>query len=203
MTKIVINFVQFVKFLSKKVSMKKIWREKYIFTEKNTIYYICFCYNMESAYKTLEASPSESFDSIREKFIRKIIKIHPDKDELKSEEAKTLTEAWAYVKENHSNGINKTEQVAAVVSEENQDSEMKQFLKQIYNEGKVEKLEDKEETGWFTTLYDYLWGDDIDEEEESQEVTEEVTEVDESKLYNEVDQEDTSNNEKIEKTLRE
>ena len=53
---------------------------------------------MESAYKTLEASPSESFDEIREKFIRKIIKIHPDKDELKSEEAKTLTEAWAYIK---------------------------------------------------------------------------------------------------------
>ena len=81
-------------------------------------------------------------------------------------------------------------------------------LKQIYNEGKIEKLEDKEETGWFTTLYDYLWGDDSDEEEESQEVTKEVTEevtkeVDESKLYNEVDQEDTSNNEKIEKTLRE
>ena len=58
---------------------------------------------MESAYKTLEASPSESFDEIREKFIRKIIKIHPDKDELKSEEAKALTEAWAYIKEHHNN----------------------------------------------------------------------------------------------------
>ena len=156
---------------------------------------------MESAYKTLEASPSESFDEIREKFIRKIIKIHPDKDELKSEEAKALTEAWAYIKEHHNNNNNNSiESVAAVVSEANQDSEMKQFLKQIYNEGKVEKLEDKEEEkGWFTTLYDYLWGDDSDEEEESQEATEEV---DESKLYNEVDKE-SSNNEKIEKTLRE
>ena len=156
---------------------------------------------MESAYKTLEASPSESFDEIREKFIRKIIKIHPDKDELKSEEAKSLTEAWAYIKEHHDNNNNTIEPVAAVVSQENQDSEMKQFLKQIYNEGKVEKLEDKEEEkGWLTSLYDYLWGDDSDEEEESQEVTEEVTEeVDESKLYNEV--EDT--NKKIEKTLRE
>ena len=156
---------------------------------------------MESAYKTLEASPSESFDEIREKFIRKIIKIHPDKDELKSEEAKTLTEAWAYIKEHHNNNNNNTnEQVASVVSHKGQDTEMKQFLKQIYNEGKVEKLEDKEEEkGWFTTLYDYLWGDDSDEEEESQEVTEEV---DESKLYNEVDEE-SSNNEKIEKTLRE
>ena len=76
---------------------------------------------------------------------------------------------------------------------------MKQFLKQIYNEGKVEKLEDKEEEkGWFTTLYDYLWGDDSDEEEETQK----AEEVDESKLYNEVDKE-SSNNEKIEKTLRE
>ena len=56
------------------------------------------------------------------------------------------------------------------------------FLKKIYNEGKVEKLEDSyEEKGWFSTLYDYLWGDDSDEEEESQE----ATEVDESKLYNE------------------
>ena len=152
---------------------------------------------MESAYKTLEASPSESFDEIREKFIRKIIKIHPDKDELKSEEAKSLTEAWAYIKEHHDNNNNNNITVAAVVSQENQDSEMKQFLKQIYNEGKVEKLEDKEEEkGWLTSLYDYLWGDDSDEEEESQEVTEEV---DESKLYNEV--EDT--NKKIEKTLRE
>ena len=154
---------------------------------------------MESAYKTLEASPSESFDEIREKFIRKIIKIHPDKDELKSEEAKTLTEAWAYIKEHHNNNNNTTESVASVVSHKGQDTEMKQFLKQIYNEGKVEKLEDKEEKGWFTTLYDYLWGDDSDEEEESQEATEEV---DESKLYNEVDEE-SSNNEKIEKTLRE
>ena len=84
--------------------------------------------------------------------------------------------------------------MAAVVSEANQDSEMKQFLKKIYNEGKVEKLEDKEEEkGWFTTLYDYLWGDDSEEEEETEE-------VDESKLYNEVE---SSNNEKIEKTLRE
>ena len=156
---------------------------------------------MESAYKTLEASPSESFDEIREKFIRKIIKIHPDKDELKSEEAKTLTAAWAYIKENHNNNNNNSgETIAAVVSEATQDSEMKQFLKQIYNEGKVEKLEDKEEEkGWFTTLYDYLWGDDSDEEEESKQETEEV---DESKLYNEVDEE-SSNNEKIEKTLRE
>lgn len=156
---------------------------------------------MESAYKTLEASPSESFEEIREKFIRKIIKIHPDKDELKSEEAKTLTEAWAYIKEHHNNNNSNTgEPIAAVVSHKGQDSEMKQFLKQIYNEGKVEKLEDKEEEkGWFTTLYDYLWGDDSDEEEESQEATEEV---DESKLYNEVDEE-SSNNEKIEKTLRE
>ena len=155
---------------------------------------------MESAYKTLEASPSESFDEIREKFIRKIIKIHPDKDELKSEEAKTLTEAWAYIKEHHNNNNNNTtESVASVVSHRGQDTEMKQFLKQIYNEGKVEKLEDKEEEkGWFSTLYDYLWGDDSDEEEESQEATEEV---DESKLYNEVDEE-SSNNEKIEKTLR-
>lgn len=156
---------------------------------------------MESAYKTLEASPSESFDEIREKFIRKIIKIHPDKDELKSEEAKTLTEAWAYIKEHHNNNNNNTvESVASVVSHKGQDSEMKQFLKQIYNEGKVEKLEDKEEEkGWLTTLYDYLWGDDSDEEEEFQEATEEV---DESKLYNEVDEE-SSTNEKIEKTLRE
>ena len=77
---------------------------------------------------------------------------------------------------------------------------MKQFLKQIYNEGKVEKLEDKEEEkGWFTTLYDYLWGDDSDEEEETQ--SQNTEEVDESKLYNEVDE--SNNNEKIEKTLRE
>ena len=153
---------------------------------------------MESAYKTLEASPSESFDEIREKFIRKIIKIHPDKDELKSEEAKTLTEAWAYIKEHHNNNNNTSEPVASVVSHANQDSEMKQFLKQIYNEGKMAKLEDKEEKGWFTTLYDYLWGDDSDEEETQKE----TQEVDESKLYNEVDEE-SSNNEKIEKTLRE
>ena len=74
---------------------------------------------------------------------------------------------------------------------------MKQFLKQIYQEGKVEKLEDKEEEkGWFSTLYDYIWGDDSDEEDESQN----TEEVDESKLYNEVE---SSNNEKIEKTLRE
>ena len=86
---------------------------------------------MESAYKTLEASPSESFDEIREKFIRKIIKIHPDKDELKSEEAKALTEAWAYIKEHHNNNHIKTESVAAVVSHKGQDSEMKQFLKKI------------------------------------------------------------------------
>tara|TARA_B100000963_G_scaffold168417_1_gene146339 strand:- start:34707 stop:35168 length:462 start_codon:yes stop_codon:yes gene_type:complete len=153
---------------------------------------------MESAYKTLEASPSESFDEIREKFIRKIIKIHPDKDELKSEEAKALTEAWSYIKEHHNNNNNiNVEPVAAVVSHKGQDSEMKQFLKQIYHEGKVEKLEDKEEErGWFTTLYDYLWGDDSDEEDESQN----TEEVDESKLYNEVE---SSNNEKIEKTLRE
>lgn len=159
---------------------------------------------MESAYKTLEASPSESFDEIREKFIRKIIKIHPDKDELKSEEAKTLTEAWAYIKENHGNNNKAIEEVASVVSHANQDSEMKQFLKKIYNEGKVAKLEDKEDDkSWLTSLYDYLWGDDSDEEgEESQELSEETdTEetVDESKLYNEVD--DT--NKKIEKTLRE
>ena len=156
---------------------------------------------MESAYKTLEASPSESFDEIREKFIRKIIKIHPDKDELKSEEAKALTEAWAYIKEHHNNNNNTTEPVASVVSHKGQDSEMKQFLKKIYQEGKVEKLEDKEEEkGWFSTLYDYIWGDDSDEEEET--AGEEAEEVDESKLYNEVDQE-SSNNEKIEKTLRE
>ena len=155
---------------------------------------------MESAYKTLEASPSESFDEIREKFIRKIIKIHPDKDELKSEEAKALTEAWAYIKENHNNNNNTIEPVAVVVSHKGQDSEMKQFLKKIYNEGKVEKLEDKEEEKtWFSTLYDYLWGDDSDEDEESRQATEEI---DESKLYNEVDEE-SSNNEKIEKTLRE
>ena len=160
---------------------------------------------MESAYKTLEASPSESFDEIREKFIRKIIKIHPDKDELKSEEAKTLTEAWAYIKENHGNNNKTIEEVASVVSHANQDSEMKQFLKKIYNEGKVAKLEDKEDDkSWLTSLYDYLWGDDSDEdeEEESQKVSEETeTEetVDESKLYNEVD----DINKKIEKTLRE
>ena len=82
------------------------------------------------------------------------------------------------------------------MSHKGQDSEMKQFLKKIYNEGKVEKLEDKEEEkGWFTTLYDYLWGDDSDEEE-----TQKTEEVDESKLYNEVE---SSNNKKIEKTLRE
>tara|TARA_B000000475_G_C15991323_1_gene445143 strand:- start:262 stop:753 length:492 start_codon:yes stop_codon:yes gene_type:complete len=163
---------------------------------------------MESAYKTLEASPSESFEEIREKFIRKIIKIHPDKDELKSEEAKTLTEAWAYIKENHNNNNKATEPIASVVSQANQDSEMKQFLKKIYNEGKVEKLEDKEDDkSWLTSLYDYLWGDDSDEEDEVTEdlqeetVTEDLQEetVDESKLYNEVD--DT--NKKIEKTLRE
>ena len=156
---------------------------------------------MDSAYKTLEASPSDSFEEIREKFIRKIVKIHPDKDELKSEEAKSLTEAWAYIKEHHNNNNNiSNDPIAAVVSEANQDSEMKQFLKQIYNEGRVAKLEDKEEEekGWFSTLYDYIWGDDSDEEEETQEA-----EVDESKLYNEVDKEETSNNEKIEKTLRE
>ena len=154
---------------------------------------------MESAYKTLEASPSESFDEIREKFIRKIIKIHPDKDELKSEEAKVLTEAWAFIKEHHNNNNIKTEPVAAVVSHKGQDSEMKQFLKKIYNEGKVEKLEDKEEEKtWFSTLYDYLWGDDSDEEE-----SQEAREVDESNLYNEVDKDETSNDEKIEKTLRE
>ena len=153
---------------------------------------------MESAYKTLEASPSESFDEIREKFIRKIIKIHPDKDELKSDEAKALTEAWAYIKEHHNNNNNNSiEPVAAVVSQKGQDSEMKQFLKQIYQEGKVEKLEDKEEEkGWFSTIYDYIWGDDSDEEDESQN----TQEVDESKLYNEVE---ASKNEKIEKTLRE
>ena len=154
---------------------------------------------MDSAYKTLEASPSDSFEEIREKFIRKIVKIHPDKDELKSEEAKSLTEAWAYIKEHHNNNNNiSNEPIAAVVSEANQDSEMKQFLKQIYNEGRVAKLEDKEEEekGWFSTLYDYIWGDDSDEEEETQEA-----EVDESKLYNEVDEEKT--NQKIEKTLRE
>ena len=151
---------------------------------------------MESAYKTLESS--ESFDEIREKFIRKIIKIHPDKDELKSEEAKALTEAWTYIKEHHNNNNIKEEPVAAVVSHKGQDSEMKQFLKKIYNEGKVEKLEDKEEEKtWFSTLYDYLWGDDSDEEE-----SQEATEVDESNLYNEVDKE-SNNNEKIEKTLRE
>ena len=156
---------------------------------------------MENAYKTLEASPSESFNDIREKFIRKIIKIHPDKDELKSEEAKSLTEAWAYIKENHNNNNNNTttEPVAAVVSHKGQDSEMKQFLKKIYNEGKVEKLEDKEEEKtWFSTLYDYVFGDDSEEEEGSQK----TEEVDDSKLYNEVEQEETSNNEKIEKTLR-
>ena len=156
---------------------------------------------MENAYKTLEASPSESFDEIREKFIRKIIKIHPDKDELKSEEAKSLTEAWAYIKENHNNNNNNitTEPVAVVVSHKGQDSEMKQFLKKIYNEGKVEKLEDKEEEKtWFSTLYDYVFGDDSEEEEGSQK----TEEVDDSKLYNEVEQEETSNNEKIEKTLR-
>ena len=85
---------------------------------------------------------------------------------------------------------------------------MKQFLKKIYNEGKVEKLEDKEDDkSWLTSLYDYLWGDDSDEEDEVTEdlqeetVTEDLQEetVDESKLYNEVD--DT--NKKIEKTLRE
>jgi len=152
---------------------------------------------MDSAYKTLEASPSDSFEEIREKFIRKIVKIHPDKDELKSEEAKSLTEAWAYIKEHHNNNNNNTiEPVATVVSHKGQDSEMKQFLKQIYQEGKVEKLEDKEEEKtWFSTIYDYIWGDDSDDEE-----NQEATEVDETKLYNEVE---ASNNEKIEKTLRE
>ena len=44
---------------------------------------------MESAYKTLEASPSESIDDeIREKFIRKIIKIHPIKMNLKAKKPK-------------------------------------------------------------------------------------------------------------------
>lgn len=191
------NFVLFVKFLSKKVSMKKIWREKYFLIQKKVRFIIyVLVIIMENAYKTLEASPSESFEEIREKFIRKIIKIHPDKDELKSEEAKTLTEAWAYIKEHHNNNNNTGEPLAAVVSHKGQDSEMKQFLKKIYNEGKVEKLEDKEEEkGWFTTLYDYLWGDDSDEEE-----TQKTEEVDESKLYNEVE---SSNNKKIEKTLRE
>ena len=152
---------------------------------------------MDSAYKTLEASPSDSFEEIREKFIRKIVKIHPDKDELKSEEAKSLTEAWAYIKEHHNNNNNNTiEPVATVVSHKGQDSEMKQFLKQIYQEGKVEKLEDKEEEKtWFSTIYDYIWGDDSDDEE-----NQEAREVDETKLYNEVE---ASNNEKIEKTLRE
>ena len=181
--------------------MKKIWREKYFLIQKKVRFIIyVLVIIMESAYKTLEASPSESFEEIREKFIRKIIKIHPDKDELKSEEAKTLTEAWTYIKEHHNNSNNNSiEPVAAVVSHKGQDSEMKQFLKQIYNEGRMEKLEDKEEEkGWFTTLYDYLWGDDSEEEEE----VEEPKEVDESKLYNEVEEEE-SNNEKIEKTLRE
>ena len=152
---------------------------------------------MDSAYKTLEASPSDSFEEIREKFIRKIVKIHPDKDELKSEEAKSLTEAWAYIKEHHNNNNNNTiEPVATVVSHKGQDSEMKQFLKQIYQECKVEKLEDKEEEKtWFSTIYDYIWGDDSDDEE-----NQEAREVDETKLYNEVE---ASNNEKIEKTLRE
>ena len=167
------------------------------FKEKSAIYYICFSYKMDSAYKTLEASPSDSFEEIREKFIRKIVKIHPDKDELKSEEAKSLTEAWAYIKEHHNNNNNNTiEPVATVVSHKGQDSEMKQFLKQIYQEGKVEKLEDKEEEKtWFSTIYDYIWGDDSDDEE-----NQEAREVDETKLYNEVE---ASNNEKIEKTLRE
>ena len=122
--------------------MKKIWREKYFLIQKKVQFIICvLVIIMESAYKTLEASPSESFEEIREKFIRKIIKIHPDKDELKSEEAKTLTEAWAYIKEHHNNNNNNsTEPVAAVVSHKGQDSEMKQFLKQIYNEGRMEKL---------------------------------------------------------------
>ena len=164
---------------------------------------------MERSYKTLEASPSETFEEIREKFIRKIIKIHPDKDELKSEEAKTLTEAWAYIKENHNNNNNKTTSpVVSVVSHTNQDSEMKQYLKKIYNENKVEKLEDKEEEpSWLTSIYDYIWGDSSDEEEEKEEEEEEEEKeevsqeeiVDESKLYNEVD--DT--NKKIEKTPRE
>ena len=53
----------------------------------------------------------------------------------------------------------------------------------------MEKLEDKEEEkGWFTTLYDYLWGDDSEEEEE----VEEPKEVDESKLYNEVEEEESN-----------
>ena len=195
------NFVLFVKFLSKKVYIKKIWREKYFFIQKKVRFIICvLVIIMESAYKTLEASPSESFDEIREKFIRKIIKIHPDKDELKSEEAKALTEAWAYIKEHHNNNnTNSIEPVAAVVSHKGQDSEMKQFLKEIYNEGRMEKLEDKEEEkGWFSTLYDYIWGDDSDSDEEDE--SQNTEEVDESKLYNEVE---ASNNEKIEKTLRE
>ena len=67
--------------------MKKIWREKYFLIQKKVRFIIyVLVIIMESAYKTLEASPSESFEEIREKFIRKIIKIHPDKDELKSEE---------------------------------------------------------------------------------------------------------------------
>jgi len=199
------NFVLFVKFLSKKVSRKKIWREKYFFLQKKVRFIIyVLVIIMESAYKTLEASPSESFDEIREKFIRKIIKIHPDKDELKSEEAKALTAAWTYIKENHNNNNNNSvKHVSTVVAEANQDSEMKQFLKQIYHEGKIEKLEDvEEEKGWFSTLYDYLWGDDSDEEEETAAEETAAEEVDETKLYNEVDQE-SSNNEKIEKTLRE
>ena len=76
--------------------------------------------------KHLKQAQVKAFEEIREKFIRKIIKIHPDKDELKSEEAKTLTEAWAYIKEHHNNNNNTTESaVAAVVSHKGQDSEMK------------------------------------------------------------------------------
>ena len=57
----------------------------------------------------------------------------------------------------------------------------------------------KEEKTWFSSLYDYVFGDDSEEDEESQK----TEEVDDSKLYNEVEKEETSNNEKIEKTLRE
>ena len=102
--------------------------EKNIFYTEKRIYYICFSYKMESAYKKLEASPSDSFEEIREKFIRKIIKIHPDKDELKSEEAKTLTEAWAYIKEHHNNNNNTRRQQLCLIRT---NSEMKQFLKKF------------------------------------------------------------------------
>ena len=99
---------------------------------------------------------------------------------------------------NHNNNNKATEPIASVVSHANQDSEMKQFLKKIYNEGKVEKLEDKEDDkSWLTSLYDYLWGDDSDEDEVTEDLQEET--VNESKLYNELD----GTNKKIEKTLRE